>query len=50
MARSLEDGPLAERVDLEVMREINPDLVTFTSWLAGKGRRSLDAALQVSVP
>lgn len=48
MAKSLEDGPLAERVDLEVMREINPDLLTFRSWLAGNGRRSLDEALRTS--
>ncbi|MDX3978215.1 NmrA/HSCARG family protein [Shinella sp.] len=48
MAKSLEDGPLAERVDLEVMREINPDLLTFRSWLAGNGRKSLDEALRGS--
>ncbi|MCR5942581.1 NmrA family protein [Ochrobactrum sp. XJ1] len=45
MAKSLDDGPLAEQVDLELMREINPDLLTFRSWLAGSGGRSLDAAL-----
>lgn len=27
MAKSLEDGPLAERVDLNAMREINPELL-----------------------
>ncbi len=48
MAKSLEDGPLAERVDLKLMRAINPDLQTFASWLAGNGRRSLDEALQAS--
>jgi uncharacterized protein YbjT (DUF2867 family) len=48
MAKSLEDGPLAERVDLEVMREINPDLFTFRSWLAGNGRKSLYEALRAS--
>ncbi len=48
MAESLEVGPLAEQVDLELMREINPDLLTFRSWLARSGRRSLDAALSVS--
>ncbi|MCV9999404.1 NmrA/HSCARG family protein [Pararhizobium sp. YC-54] len=48
MAKSLEDGPLSERVDLQVMREINPDLLTFRSWLAGNGRRSLDEALRTS--
>lgn len=49
MAKSLEDGPLAELVDLKLMREINPDLLTFASWLAGDGRRSLDTALSASV-
>lgn len=49
MAKSLEDGPLAEQVDLTLMHEINPDLQTFASWLAGNGRRSLDAALSASV-
>lgn len=49
MAKSLEDGPLAEQVDLKLMREINPDLLTFASWLAGDGHRSLDAALSASV-
>ncbi len=49
MAKSLEDGPLAEQVDLKLMREINPDLLTLASWLAGDGRRSLDAALSASV-
>lgn len=45
MAKSLDDGPLAEQVDLELMHEINPDLLTFRFWLAGSGGRSLDAAL-----
>ncbi len=49
MAKSLEDGPLAEHVDLTLMQEINPDLLTFASWLAGNGRGVLDAALQASV-
>lgn len=49
MAKSLVNGPLAEQVDLKLMREINPDLLTFRSWLAGNGRRSLDAALSASV-
>ncbi|NGN45127.1 NmrA/HSCARG family protein [Mesorhizobium sp. CGMCC 1.15528] len=48
MAKSLEDGPLAEQVDLKLMREINPDLLTFGSWLAGNGRRSLGEALRIS--
>lgn len=49
MARSLEDGPLAEQVDLKLMHEINPQLLTFASWLAGDGHGALDAALQASV-
>lgn len=49
MAKSLEDGPLAEQVDLKLMQEINPDLLTFASWLAGDGRRVLNAALRASV-
>ena len=48
MAESLVDGPLAELVDLKVMREINPDLLTLRSWLAGNGRKLLDAALRPS--
>lgn len=48
MAKSLEDGPLAEQVDLKLMREINPDLLTFASWFSGNGRRSLDEALRAS--
>lgn len=48
MAKSLEDGPLAERVDLNAMREINPELLTFRSWLAGNGRRALDEALRTT--
>ncbi|GLU29148.1 NmrA family transcriptional regulator [Brucella sp. NBRC 12950] len=49
MAKSLESGPLAELIDLELMREINPELVKFVPWLAGNGRRSLDVALHASV-
>lgn len=45
MASSLEDGPLAEHVDLNVMRELNPELLSFRSWLAGGGREALSAAL-----
>lgn len=46
MASSLENGPLAEQVDLSVMRELNPELLSFRAWLAGSGRKALDAALQ----
>ena len=48
MAKSLEDGPLAECVDLNAMREINPELLSFRSWLAGNGRRALDEALRTT--
>ena len=46
MASSLEDGPLAERVDLDLMREINPELVSLRSWLMGVGREKLEEALR----
>lgn len=46
MASSLENGPLAEIVDLDVMRELNPDLLSFRSWLSGSGREGLNAALR----
>ncbi|ATN37285.1 NmrA family protein (plasmid) [Rhizobium sp. ACO-34A] len=45
MATSLEHGPLAERVDLDLMRKINPEILTFRDWLAGPGRRAFDVAL-----
>ena len=45
MARSLEDGPLSENVDLDAMREINPDLLSFRAWLTGFGRKALIEAL-----
>lgn len=47
MASSLENGPLAERVDLDLMREINPELVSLRSWLmTGGGREKLEDALR----
>ncbi|PZQ48769.1 MAG: NmrA family protein [Rhodovulum sulfidophilum] len=45
MAKSLEDGPLSEKVDLDAMREINPELLSLRAWLKGSGRRALDEAL-----
>ena len=45
MAASLEEGPLADHVDLNVMREINPEILSFRSWLAGSGRKAFDEAL-----
>ncbi|MFS8047674.1 NmrA/HSCARG family protein [Rhizobium sp. BR 314] len=44
MASSLENGPLAEPVDLNLMRELNPELLSFSSWLTGLDRKTLDAA------
>jgi hypothetical protein len=41
----LDEGPLADHVDLNVMREINPETLSFRSWLAGSGRKALDEAL-----
>lgn len=46
MAKSLEDGPLSEVVDLDAMREINPELLSLRSWLAGSGRGALEEALR----
>jgi uncharacterized protein YbjT (DUF2867 family) len=48
MAGSLEGGPLSDSVDLEAMRAINPDILSFRSWLAGSGRKALLDALGTS--
>jgi hypothetical protein len=45
VAASLEEGPLANHVDPNLMREINPEILSFRSWLAGSGRKALDEAL-----
>ena len=45
LVTSLDKGALAEHVDLNVMREINPEILSFRSWLAGSGRKALDEAL-----
>ncbi|RWR27411.1 NmrA/HSCARG family protein [Sinirhodobacter populi] len=45
MAKSLEDGPLSEVVDLDAMRKINPELLCLHSWLAGSGCGAFQAAL-----
>jgi uncharacterized protein YbjT (DUF2867 family) len=45
LAASLDEGPLADHVDLNVMREINPKILSFLSWLAGSGRKALDEIL-----
>lgn len=45
MTESLRSGPLSDHVDLNVMREINPDILSFRSWLFGSGRHALDECL-----
>ena len=47
LSESLEDGPLADHVDLEIMRQINPEILSFKSWLAGSGRRAFEDALGI---
>jgi uncharacterized protein YbjT (DUF2867 family) len=42
---SLDNGPLADHVDLKVMRGIHPEILSFRSWLAGTGRKALEEAL-----
>lgn len=49
MVKSLENGPLSELLDLEALREINPELLTFSSWLATSGRNALNEALSPSI-
>ncbi|MBC2885744.1 NmrA family transcriptional regulator [Ochrobactrum sp. CM-21-5] len=44
----MENGPLAEHIDLNTMREINPEILSFRSWLATSGRKALDEALGAS--
>lgn len=46
IAASLISGPLSEHVDLDVLREINPEIISFRSWLASTGRDALDKALR----
>ncbi|MEP7456109.1 NmrA/HSCARG family protein [Phyllobacterium sp. SB3] len=41
LAASLDQGPLAKHVDLNAMREINPEIVSFRSWLAASGCSAL---------
>lgn len=45
ISASLEDGPLADHVDMDVMHEINPEVVSFRSWLADSGQQALEEAL-----
>ena len=48
MSKSLESGPLADHVDLKVMRDINPGISSFPFWLAGSGRTALERALSAT--
>ncbi|MFZ1430204.1 MAG: NmrA/HSCARG family protein [Geminicoccaceae bacterium] len=41
----LDAGPLAGHADLDALREINPDMRSFRSWLAGPGRKTFEEAL-----
>ncbi|MBW9089196.1 NmrA/HSCARG family protein [Rhizobium wenxiniae] len=45
LAKILDDGPLAEHVDLDAMRNINPDILSFRSWLATSGKKAFQAAI-----
>ncbi|MER8828503.1 NmrA/HSCARG family protein [Mesorhizobium sp. M0938] len=41
----LDEGRLAGKADLDALRELNPDLQSFRSWLAGSGRKAFREAL-----
>jgi uncharacterized protein YbjT (DUF2867 family) len=45
MAASLENGPLSEHADLAVLRQINPEILSFRAWLEGSGRKAFEEAL-----
>ncbi len=45
MSRSIDAGPLADHVDLALMRELDPDLLPFPVWLAGPGRAAFEKSL-----
>lgn len=45
LAKILDEGPLADHVDLDAMREINPEIISFRSWLATQGAQAFQAAL-----
>lgn len=47
MSKSLEDGPLAAHADLNFLREINPELMSFRSWLKGPGRATFADTLGI---
>ena len=41
----LDEGPLAGYADLDALREINPEMQSFRSWLAGTGWTAFEQAL-----
>lgn len=44
----VDDGRLAGHADLQAIRQMNPQLQTFASWLAGSGRVAFERALATS--
>lgn len=45
LAAILDNGPLADHVDLAEMRKINPEIISFRAWLATQGRQAFDAVI-----
>lgn len=41
----LDEGPLAGHADLNALRDINPEMQSFATWLAGSGREPFEQAL-----
>jgi uncharacterized protein YbjT (DUF2867 family) len=46
MSMSLDDGPLSIHADMALMRELNPDLLSFRAWLAGSGRKAFASLVE----
>ncbi|WP_312403923.1 NmrA/HSCARG family protein [Rhizobium sp.] len=46
LAAILDNGPLADHVDLAAMREINPEIISFRTWLATQGHQAFDAVIR----
>jgi hypothetical protein len=40
-----DSGRLAGHADLKALREINPEMQSFRSWLGGSGRKAFEHAL-----
>ncbi len=45
LAAILDNGPLADHVDLAEMRKINPEIISFRAWLATQGRQAFDTVI-----